>query len=276
MQRGTGEPESDNLLVAKPQSHSYISSYLGKKTVPQKIPTGLLAGRHRWGICSHSLSLWKAEARLWGIRAPWDCVLLFVWFPCGVLCFETPERAAAMGPLFSRCAVGSRVRKTLYGRLPWGNGPSQEGTFVPIFRSSAQTEGRRKGGKGGSPALPTPVAPSCPEAQQSQALASLSWSSKVEIHNWETSVPKTASERPHSPILLESTEPQCWYHRLFSYLSSIRFLLEGPLCLHGMDRDKCWVLNNEKLPQATVQVLKRERLPSPRLKVQGECRRENP
>lgn len=66
-----------------------------------------------------------------------------------------------MRPLFSRHAVGSRVRKTLYVRLPWGNGPSQEGTFVPIFRSSAQKQGRRKGGKGDSPALPTPMTPSC-------------------------------------------------------------------------------------------------------------------
>lgn len=93
----------------------------------------------------------------------------------------------------------------------------------------------------------------------------------MEIHyekqNWETSVPKTASERPQYPILLEFTELQCCDHRLLSYLSSMRFLLKGALYLGQMDRHV--LRNNEKLPHTTVQVLKREEFPSPRLKVPG-------
>lgn len=257
-----------------PESFLY-SGYLGKKAVSQKLPTGLLAGRHRRGIRSHSLSLWKAEAWLWGIRAPWDFALLFVWSSYGVLCFETPGRAAAMRPLLSRHAVGGESGKPRM--LDFLGEMDLPKKALLSLSSGAQSRRKREGNVAKEALQPSPLPwpPLAPEAQQSQALASPSWSSKVEIHSWETSVPKTASERPHYPILLESTEPQCWHHRLFSYLSSMGFLLEDALCLHGRDRDKCWGLNNEKLPQATVRVLKRERFPSARLKVQDECRREN-
>lgn len=79
------------------------SGYLGKKAVPQIIPTGLLAGRHRRGIRSHSLSLWKAEAWLWGIRAPWDFVLLFVWSPCGSVLRDTRKSCSNATSLLQAC-----------------------------------------------------------------------------------------------------------------------------------------------------------------------------
>lgn len=77
--------------------------------------------------------------------------------------------------------------------------------------SRAQPRRKREGNVAKEALQPSPFPwlPLAPEGQQSQALASLSWPSKVEIHNWETSVPKTASERPHYPILLESIPPQC-------------------------------------------------------------------
>lgn len=149
-----------------PESFLY-NGYLGRKAVPQKTRIVLLAGRHGRGI--HSLSLWKAEVWLCGVRAPWDFFLRFVWAPCGALCFETPGRAAALRPPSSRHAVGSRVRKTLYVRLAWRNGPPQEGTFVPDFRlasdkvrNSAQKEegGKRERRRLSSP--PDSMAPSCP------------------------------------------------------------------------------------------------------------------
>lgn len=206
MGRATGEPESDNLLVAKPQSHSYIAVTWERRQSLKKYPLVSLPGDTGGGsvvipcLCGRQ----RPGSEGFGLLGTLSCSLSG---PHVVFCASRHQKELQQCDLSSRHAVGSRVRKPHMLDFP-GEMDLPEKALLSL---SSGAQPRRKGeGKVVKEALqpsPLPWLPLAPEAQQSQALASLSWSSRVEIHNWETSVPKAASERPHSPILLESTEP---------------------------------------------------------------------
>lgn len=208
MERATGEPESDNLLVAKPQSHSYIAVTWERRQSLKNYPLVSLLGDTGGGSVVIPCLCGRQRPGSEGFG-------LLGTLPCSLSGPHMVFYASRHQKELQQCDLSSPGMLLVESGKPrmldfLGEMDLPKKALLSLS-SGAQSRRKREGNVAKEALQPSPLPwpPLAPEAQQSQALASPSWSSKVEIHSWETSVPKTASERPHYPILLESTEPQC-------------------------------------------------------------------